>query len=324
MLLATGLSLNLALGVLLIIFAVAQSLYSCWVSYRLKYAGDILSASLTPANRALGIYRISNCILIVASFWMALWIFGLVGAVKHTLSSLIVVVLLGSLAWTMEVLRNIVHGTVAGVVAQVYFDGGNPTQYSVKTSLHRVCTTSFGSICLGSSIVPILHALRMAARGLNRLQGENEFLFSCANCFMGIMDTLIGFGNNWAYVQVVVYGKPFIKASQDTWNLIKHCKLDVLINTDLTSSVCVLSGISGGMLCVLVSGGWTFATHKDLTTSISILAFIIGYSLVLIAMAVPQACVAVHYVSYAENPANQQFIQSPIPERLNELLRDLV
>ena len=82
------------------------------------------------------------------------------------------------------------------------------------------------------------------------------------------------------YSQVAQHRKPFIKAAKETSELFASKRLDVVVSTDLTSSFCVLSGILGGMMCALVSGGWTFGTHKALTSSVSIVCFFIGYFLV--------------------------------------------
>lgn len=42
----------------------------------------------------------------------------------------------------------------------------------------------------------------MQAKRLANEQGENEFLFSCVNCFLGLQEHLIQYFNKWAYVQV--------------------------------------------------------------------------------------------------------------------------
>lgn len=53
-------------------------------------------------------------------FWIALWIFGAAGAVSLKYGGYYVALLIISLAWSMEVLRNTVNVTVAGVVGKFY------------------------------------------------------------------------------------------------------------------------------------------------------------------------------------------------------------
>jgi hypothetical protein len=50
--------------------------------------------------------------------------------------------------------------------------------------------------------VPTIEALRILARGLNLLEGEDEFMFSCAHCCLNVMNAVFSFGNSWAFVHV--------------------------------------------------------------------------------------------------------------------------
>ncbi|KAI5080986.1 hypothetical protein GOP47_0004169 [Adiantum capillus-veneris] len=319
MLISTSVPANLGVGILCLIFSICQSLYACWVTSRIKYAADLLVFSLNTAKKVQGTYWISTWVLAVAAVWVVFWSFGVVSALTFELAPLVVLALLVSLAWTLETLRNVVCTYTARGVAAIYMTNAAHSHWD--RSLLSAFTSWFGSICLGSLIVPILHVLRVVARGLNRIHGENEFMFSCADCFLKVTDSFTKYANNWAYVQVAVHGKGFLQASRDTFNLFKAKRLDIITEKDLTSSFCVLSGISGGMLCVLVSGGWTFGTHKALTSSVSVVSFFIGYFLVRITMAVPQGAVCAHYVCYCEESASPE-LAGPVPERLKELLAD--
>jgi len=140
-------------------------------------------------------------------------------------------------------------------------------------------------------------------------------MFSCAHCCLGVMETVFRFGNRWAFVQVATYSKGFVKSSQDTWDLFQARGLEPVINQDLTSPICFLSGVASGALCVIVSGSWTFATHKSLTATVSLLSFLIGYFMTRITMAVPQACVCAYYVCFAENPENREF-DNTVPDSI--------
>jgi hypothetical protein len=69
-------------------------------------------------------------------------------------------------------------------------------------ALIRACTISFGSICVGSLFVAIVQTLHAIAQCIANEQRGHEFLFSCVNCFLGILDNLIQYFNKWAFVQV--------------------------------------------------------------------------------------------------------------------------
>jgi hypothetical protein len=76
-------------------------------------------------------------------------------------------------------------------------------QSSSQFCFQRALTRNLGSACLGSLFVPAIEALRIVARGLNLLEGEDEFMFSCAHCCLGIMQSIFRYGNGWAFVQVI-------------------------------------------------------------------------------------------------------------------------
>jgi hypothetical protein len=61
---------------------------------------------------------------------MAIWIFGAAGAVSIPYGGYYVALLIISLAWSIEVLRNTVNITVAGTVGTYYFQVDHRTQSS--------------------------------------------------------------------------------------------------------------------------------------------------------------------------------------------------
>lgn len=198
-------------------------------------------------------------------------------------------------------------------------------QSSTQFCFQRALTQNLGSACLGSLFVPTIEALRIVARGLNLLEGEDEFMFSCAHCCLRIMESIFRCGNGWAYVQIAAYGKGFVQASQDTWALFERQEMEPIVDSDITSSICFLTGVCSGCICVIVTAAWTAKVHQPFTATISLLTFIIGYLMTRIAMALPQACVSCYYVCYAENPDNRLF-DSTIKDRLSLMKagRDIV
>ena len=83
----------------------------------------------------------------------------------------------------VQVIKNIVHCTASGTVGSWWFVA-NP-ESPVMGALKRACTTSLGSICLGSLIVAVLKALRAmidAARRGARRNGNTGGAGRCAAC----------------------------------------------------------------------------------------------------------------------------------------------
>ncbi|QHO55919.1 protein PNS1-like isoform X3 [Arachis hypogaea] len=133
-----------------------------------------------------------------ALFWMSLWSLAVVGALNFYLPSLVIIALVLNLAWTSEIMRNVVNISVSRVVALYYLRG---MQSSTKFGFLRAMIRNLGSACLGSLFVPAIEATRVVARFLNLVKGEDEFLFCCARCCFRVMESIFRYGNGWAYVQ---------------------------------------------------------------------------------------------------------------------------
>ncbi|ESQ41327.1 hypothetical protein EUTSA_v10013102mg [Eutrema salsugineum] len=293
-----------AVGVCLIAFSIGNGLYACWITRRIKFCSKILVKSLEPVSKFSDLNLPTYCMLAAGFLWMSVWIFGVLGALNFYFPPLVIIGLVLSLAWTTEVMRNVVNLTVSRVIALFYLRG---MQSSTRFSFQRALSRNLGSACLGSLFVPTIEALRIVARGLNLLKGEDEFMFCCANCCLKLMTFIFEHGNGWAFVQIAAYGKGFVRASQDTWKLFEDEDMVEIIDADITSSVCFLTGICSGCICVIVAAAWTHTVYKPFTATISLLAFFIGYLMTRISMALPHACVSCYYACYAENPESRFF-----------------
>ncbi|KAK1552303.1 hypothetical protein Q3G72_014143 [Acer saccharum] len=300
------------LGVCFIAFSIGSGLYACWVNPRLGFCVKVLIKSLEPVSKFSDLNHPTYWTLGVGFVWMSLWILAVIGALNFVVPPLIIIALGLSLAWTTEVMRNIVNLTVSRVIALYYLRG---MQSSTQFCFQRAMSINLGSACLGSLFVPTIEALRIIARALNLLKGEDEFLCCCAHCCLNVMESIFKYGNSWAYVQIAAYGKGFVQASQDTWELFQRQEMEDIIDSDMTSAICFLTGVCSGSICVIVVAAWTAKDHKPFIATISLLAFFVGYLMTRIAMAVPHACVSCYYACYAENPDNRLFDKT-IKERL--------
>ncbi|CAN7037720.1 unnamed protein product [Brassica rapa subsp. trilocularis] len=300
-----------AVGVCLIAFSIGNGLYACWITRRIKFCSKILVKSLEPVSKFSDLNLPTYYMLAAGFVWMSLWIFGVIGALNFYFPPLVIIGLVLSLAWTTEVMRNVVNLTVSRVVALFYLRG---MQSSTRFSFQRALSRNLGSACLGSLFVPTIEALRIVARGLNLLKGEDEFMFCCANCCLNLMTFIFEHGNGWAFVQIAAYGKGFVRASQDTWKLFEDADMVEIVDADITSSICFLTGICSGCVCVIMAAAWTYTVYKPFTATISLLAFFIGYLMTRISMALPHACVSCYYACYAEN-SESRFFDKTIRDR---------
>ncbi|XP_057807786.1 protein PNS1 [Salvia miltiorrhiza] len=292
-------------GALYIAFAVGNGLYACWVTQRTSFCSRIFVKSLEPVSKFSDLNQPTYWMLGAAFCWMSLWIFAVVGALNFYVPPLIILALVLSLAWTAEVMRNVANLTVSRVIALYYLRG---MQSSTQFCFQRALSNNLGSACLGSLFVPTIEALRIVARGLNLIEGEDEFMFCCAHCCLRVMESIFRRGNGWAYVQIAAYGKGFVKASQDTWELFVKREMTEVVDSDITTAICFLTGVCSGAICAIVVSAWTATLHRPgYIGTLAVLATLIGYLMTRIAMALPHACVSCYYVCYAENPENRLF-----------------
>ncbi|CAK9322370.1 unnamed protein product [Citrullus colocynthis] len=291
-------------GVCFLVFAIGNGLYACWVSQRIGFCSKVFVKSLEPVCKFPDLNQPTYWMLGAGFLWMSFWILAIIGALNFYFPPLTIIVLVLSLLWTAEVMRNVANITVSRVISLYYLRG---MQCNTQFCLQRALTRNLGSASLGSLFVPTIEALRILARGLNLLEGEDEFMFSCAHCCLHVMNLIFRRGNSWAFVQIASYGKDFVRASQDTWKLFEMTDMVQIVDSDITSSICFLTGVCSGSICVIVIASWTFTVHRGFTATISLLSFIVGYLMTRIAMALPHACVSCYYVCYAENPDGRLF-----------------
>lgn len=138
-----------------------------------------------------------------------------------------------------------------------------------------------------------------------------------------------------------MYGKPFVRAARDTWDLFTSQGFHLIINDDLTSGALFMGCVFGGLLTALVTGVYTYQVTESIAVAVSIIAFFVGYFLVssfpipallkisilssrhyltnaftpipfspleqaYITMSVVESAVCSYYVCYAEDPVTLQ------------------
>ncbi|KAG8892407.1 putative choline transporter, neither null mutation nor overexpression affects choline transport, partial [Tulasnella sp. 403] len=195
-----------------------------------------------------------------------------------------------SFLWTSQVVGNVCLATVAGgpFGGWYYFgpksDGLMP-KHPTLSSFVRASTLSLGSIAFGSLIVTLLELLRLllnAAVNNNSDDVVTAALACCAACFVGCIESLVEYFNRYAYIEIALYGKPFIPAAKDTWALFKDRGIDALINDSLVGITLNFGGYIVGILSALFSYVYLRATKPSYnsdgqyTAPVILFAFLIG------------------------------------------------
>ncbi|DBA02544.1 TPA: hypothetical protein N0F65_011016 [Lagenidium giganteum] len=215
--------------------------------------------------------------------------------------------MLVSFYWGLQVFKNISHTTIAGTVASFWFSADS--KGATGSALKRSCTTSLGSICLGSLIVAILQALRAMAE---QAKEEGSAAACFAECILGCLQSLMEYFNRWAYVYVGIYGYKFTQAGKAVFDLFHQRGFDAIINDDLIGTVLSFAALAVGLICA--GAGALVANYTDIvdfehsTVFLAVLGFIVGVGIAVTPLSVIDSSVATIFVCFAEDPA--AFLQS--------------
>jgi len=246
--------------------------------------------------------------------WLGLWTVAVGCTSERPNQAVVLVLLVLSFLWTSQLIKAVLHTTVAGTVASWYFLHPNVPRNPTSRALRRALTTSFGSLCFGSLVAATLSTLRSVANtGSNRCTGRLQALCMCC---LGFLDVLTRFFNEFAYTQVAIYGKNFTRASRDTWTLlVHHSGVDALVQRDLISAALTLGSLLSGLTTALVSGTWAHAMLGDEQPQwwqAEVAGFLIGYGSTMLVSSVIQSGTNALYVCYAEDPAHLAAIDQPL------------
>ena len=119
---------------------------------------------------------------------------------------------------TAQLIRAVVHATVAGTVGSWYFlsprvpptDGARARARSPPRSARSASARSSPPRCRRPH-----RRARPSSRGGGRLR-------SCCLCLLGFIDVLVRFFNEFAYTQIALYGKNFTRVARHVDPLVHH------------------------------------------------------------------------------------------------------
>ncbi|KAI1866373.1 uncharacterized protein JN550_007761 [Neoarthrinium moseri] len=189
--------------------------------------------------------------------------------------------------WISEWLKNTIHTTISGIYGSWYFHPNNLPRGATRGALKRSLTYSFGSISFGSLIVAIINFLRQICSVAQRSEAGQgnvvaSIMFCVLGCIIGLLDWAVQFLNRYAFSYIALYGKAYIPAAKDTWNMIKQRGIDALINECLIGPVLSMGATFVGYACALMAYLYLVFTHPaynadgSFTPVVVAFAFLIG------------------------------------------------
>ncbi|KAJ1844788.1 putative choline transporter, neither null mutation nor overexpression affects choline transport [Coemansia sp. RSA 2708] len=325
-------------GGIMLIFGILYALM--WFSWRhrIPFSKLVLEVVCHITRRFPSTIVVSVAFLILQAAYSAFWSLAFAGSFKHMeqyqncsthtdrngrqyqscsnpKQILAWVFMVFSFYWTSGVILNVLHTTICGTFATFYFFEGSPQGYPTKhvtlSSLKRAMTSSFGSICFGSLVVAIIQTLRAIVRAIRSQNDDNlaaQLLACCADCILGCIEAIVEFFNKYAYVEIAVYGKPFMAAAKDTWTLIKDRGVDALINDCLIGNVLQMGAFLCAAVVALVAWLYITITKPEYNTSgsytapIIIAAFVLAMSMFMVLLKCIDSGAATTFVCLAEDP----------------------
>jgi len=299
------LSGNLIL-VLIGVVAIAVYIYLLCQKAKIEFAIWIVQMSCKVLKKYGGVIRLSFIwMLLQAGVVIGYSFFALAG--EAAFGDVCFIYLMFSLFWGAEVLSNILVVTVSSVAAFwateiSNIDGTNP----VSSSFYFSITYSFGSICLGSLIVAILKTARLIARMAINSAGDNDasrVVAMCCHCFLGCIEGLVEYFNEWAYAYVAMYRKDFRTSAKLVWDLLKNNGWDAIANDIYTDMVTFLPPVLSG---IIVAGVYAlYAQYVVQWSSVGVIlgavaGFILGFVLCNMIMRLIGTVQNVIFLSYLE------------------------
>jgi len=232
--------------------------------------------------------------------------------------------LLFSFFWVSEVIKNVVHVTVSGVIATWYFLTGTPNGIPENPTLgafKRSITTSFGSICIGSLLVAILKTIKAI---IQSLRSENDNIVACLlDCIISCIEGLVRYFNQYAFCQFAIYGKTYFEAANATWLLISSSGIEAILNDNIVSGVLTMGCFIVSLGACALSGFLGFVFFVDDPNVIPIITFsatfgfIIGFLLMNLATMVMDSGVICTFVCFAEE---REVLRRHNPELFQKLM----
>lgn len=298
----------------LVLFLIAAC-YTWAVWSRIPFAASnlVTASSAIKANMGLTIFAFGA--ILANGLWLLFWsaatystlfVIGHCdenGQCQNDINSFYVFLFLISLYWTIQVIKNVVHVTVAGTVGTWWWtplEASGCCSKAVRDSNKRALTYSFGSICFGSLLVAIIQTLKQFAESARE---QDDGLLRClADCILGCLETLMEMFNEWAFVYVGLYGYSFIEASKNVITLFKSRGWTAIITDYMIDRVLMMLSLGNGLLAGGCAAYISYAFNLGLAGEAFTVGFFIGVLLTSTVLGVVGSGVNTVIVCYAEDP----------------------
>ena len=275
--------IHIEMAFIAIVLLITSICYTYVVWNRIEFAASNLTTATTVIKSNMGLTFFAYMNLILSFLWSLWWTITAVstffvlgecdtqGNCQNNINGFVVFGFLVSYFWTIQILKNAVHVTVAGTVGTWWIvpqEANGCCSNGIRQSYWRSITTSFGSICLGSLLVALLQAIKEIIYSM-RESGNGSILICLADVILGCIENVFKYFNQWAFVYVGIYGYAFVEAGSGVVNLFEQrgwtaIIADILIDTVLFM-VSIGVSLLGGILGLIVAAAETSVVKVDST-----------------------------------------------------------
>lgn len=310
--------------------------YACSVWSRIPFGRANLETSLSAVKTNFGISLTGYFFSVAAFGWTLLWGIALLGVydispeqagcnngfivdednqttpcVKQVNMGYMFLLLL-SFYWTHQVLMNVVHTSVAGMVGTWWFapeEAVGCCSSAVTSSVYRSCTYSFGSICFGSLLVAIIQTLRQLA-DYSRNDDDMKMIACVIDCILGLIEDIVRYFNKWAFVYVGLYGYAYVDAGKNVMTLFQERGWETIITFDLVDRALTFASFTFGLVmggfCMLLemSSDWFEVFGDDAAQLVAFaFGFLVGILVSGVTLNIVSSAVNATIVLFAEAPS---------------------
>ncbi len=313
------------------------SAYYCYIVWhKIPFAASNLITATTAVRANIGLAFFAYTNLFTTFLWSFWWAIAFLatsyvlgecdaqGLCQQEINGGILFLFLVSFFWTAQVIKNVVHTTVAGTVGVFWFtpiEANGCCSRAVRDSYIRSITTSFGSICLGSLIVAIIQAVKEIVHSMR--EQNDSILFCLADCILGCLESLAEYFNQWAFVYVGLYGYSFVEAGKNVIALFRSRGWTSIIADMLVDTVLLMVSLGVGVLTGIVGVVVGSLVQQDSWTLVAcfFIGMVMGFVLCSTLFSLISSAVNATIVLYAEAPAEFQANHPELSDQMRSAWR---
>lgn len=249
-------------------FLLITLIYLTCVRKLIAFAEVHLQTGCAPLRSYTSLKLTAIVMFIVEIVWFIFWLLMVIGIHHYLLNTkfesnmnlnsttlnatgicmyiVVFFLLLLSWCWGAVTFGNIAHFLTVCTVGRWWFPDECSQQYSIRHSIKRAFTTSFGTLCYGS----LFKALIKPKHVPTTQDSRRKNIFSC---IFRTCKRAISYLNEWTFIYSTLTGQDFPEASRSFTELFQKRGWTVIINDNLIETSFLITNIGIGIASVALT-----------------------------------------------------------------------